>query len=238
MKVRVKSIRLNRQSVRRAMRESMPQLTQAVGEKVGQKVIEQIGKRFKDGSDDDIKWAPLWADNDGAVAAVLQSGSSRRGRKKQEQARNNAARSIERADREYDEGKITRSQRNRRIRNNETKLKGLPQRTRAGGHPLQDNGLLRSSFTSDVRAEQGRSIVTVGSPLPYARYHQNGFSTSGPSYIPLTNAARRGWNPKLIPGWDYVVLQGVTVPARPMVRLTQRNRDEIVETITEAFRNG
>lgn len=238
MKVRVKSIRLDRQSVRRAMRESMPRVIEGVGEKVGAVLLSQTQARFANSGDEDLRWAPLWADNDGAVASVLQSGSSRRGREKQGKAKKSAARAIVRAEREYDEGKITRSQRNRRIRNNESKLKGLPNRTRSGGSPLRDNGTLATSFATSVRSDQGRVTITVGSPLPHAQYHQSGYSTSGPNYIPLTDAARGGWNPKLIPGWDYIVLQGVTVPARPMVRVTKSNRQEIIDTITEAFRNG
>jgi phage gpG-like protein len=241
VKFELDSLSIDPNSLRRAMREQMPAVMEAYGERVGVIVKSQIQERFAQGGDSDIQWAPLWADNDAAVAKTLKSGAAGR-RKRAEEIRDKADRSRVRVKKQFDSGAITRSQKNRRYR--QAKIKkdraieaagdGLPDRYRKGGKALRDNGILSGSFTSDVRADGPSVTVTVGSPLPHARYHNDGFSTSGPNYIPLTDAAKGGWNPNLIAGWDYIVLQGVTVPARPMMRLSNANIEEIKQTLAGA----
>ena len=85
--------------------------------------------------------------------------------------------------------------------------------------------------------------IRAGSPQISARYHQEGFTTRGPNYIPLTNKAKRkppGADPELfdlVQGHDYVMAwQGVTIPARPMVRFTRDNLREIMSVLRPARR--
>lgn len=237
---KVKSIRLDPASLRRAMREDMGAVMEGVGEKVGAILVSQTQERFENAGDDEISWPPLWVDNDEAVARVLDANAGRR-RAKSAEVKQRADRSSKRASKAYRDGRISESEKKKiqararemRKRSREAASGGLPDRARASSSPLRDNGGLMSSIRADVQADGPRVRITIGSPAPHAEYHHNGFSTTGPNYIPLTQAAQKGWNPRLIPGWDYIVLRGVTVPARPIVRLSARNREEIVNTLTE-----
>jgi phage gpG-like protein len=107
---------------------------------------------------------------------------------------------------------------------------------RSGGSPLQDTGALRASLTFEATPHRGGIRIRWGSPLPYARYQHHGFSTSGFNIIPITRRAATmirtspGVSPKqlgLKSGVDYIVVRGVTVPARPIVRMSAANRQEL-----------
>lgn len=238
MKFKIKSVRIDPQSARRAIRGQAPEALRPYAEKIGAVVVSQIGERFANGGDPDAPWAPLWVDNDGAVARVLESGAPRR-RRSSDAMIERADRASKRATREYRAGTMSRSKKARvqrqaremRKRSREAKGEGLPDRFRKGGKPLRDNGTLAASFVSVVETSPEGVTITVGSPVPHARYQHAGIDTTGPNYIPLTQAARGGWNPRLIPGWDYIVLNSVSVPARPIVRMTEQNRDEIVNSL-------
>lgn len=99
---------------------------------------------------------------------------------------------------------------------------------RDGGQPLRSDGGLKASFhiewpETGVFGNRARSTIASGST--YAPYHQTGFKTSGPNYIPLTLKGRRLHHPGADPakeglkrGVDYVMAwKGVSVPARPMI---------------------
>lgn len=107
---------------------------------------------------------------------------------------------------------------------------------RQGGKPLQDTGELAASFQRPEVSIQGNVLtVTMVSSVDYARWHQDGFSTDGPNYIPLTIKGKtqhvKGADPKtegLVEGEDYIMAwNGVDVPQRKMVdyqNLTNKNR--------------
>jgi len=110
---------------------------------------------------------------------------------------------------------------------------------RAGGQPLRDTGELIRSLK--VRAEHaGGTQVTViiQGPL-YGIYHELGFETDGPNYIPLTRKGVRshstGNNPNaegLNPGKDFLMAwNGVKVPARPFMVPTNTEWSEIGRSI-------
>ena len=117
---------------------------------------------------------------------------------------------------------------------------------RFGGSPLQDTGLLAASwFNKDLEVTDTSVKSRVTSSQFYAVYHQHGFRTKGPNFIPLTLKARRGHqpgaNPKtegLAEGRDYVTAwKGVTVPARPMIDYADPvNKQEIRDTIVFALK--
>lgn len=98
---------------------------------------------------------------------------------------------------------------------------------RAGGQPLRDAGPLEVSFgsTAEIESSERSASSTITSGVGYAKFHQTGFETKGPNFIPLTRRAQRlhrpGANPKgegLALGIDYVMAwKGVRVPARPIV---------------------
>lgn len=102
----------------------------------------------------------------------------------------------------------------------------VPGSHRSGGQPLRDTGTLEASFgVPQTEASELTATSTITSGVPYAAFHQTGFQTKGPNFIPLSRRAQRlhrpGANPKdegLALGIDYVMAwKGVTVPARPMI---------------------
>lgn len=66
-----------------------------------------------------------------------------------------------------------------------------PKSFRAGAKPLRGiTGLLMSSLTAKSTIMSDTKIrLTLISPHLYAIYHQHGFSTKGPNFIPLTRKA-------------------------------------------------
>ncbi len=119
---------------------------------------------------------------------------------------------------------------------------------RRGGERLRDNGQLAKSFFKKSQTVEGKDLTcVVASSAFYAVYHQNGFKTTGPNFIPLTIKARRthvkGNDPKLEgleEGVDYIMAwKGVTVPESPMIDYADPIvKQKINATITEAFFNG
>ena len=114
---------------------------------------------------------------------------------------------------------------------------------RTGGQPLLDNGMLRNSLSGfSIETSEGVRSWLIG-PL-VAKYHQEGFSTEGPNYIPLTLKGRRdhtnGENPEdegLVDGVDYIIAwNGVTVPQRKIFNLPPEDVEEIAESIRFALR--
>jgi len=110
---------------------------------------------------------------------------------------------------------------------------------REGGQPLRDTGnLLRSLGAKAAATGPGTLTVTLRG-AKYGIYHERGFSTSGPNFIPLTKKGKRthatGANPAsegLQRGKDYTMAWGgVTVPKRPFLVPTQDEWVEIGKTI-------
>ena len=116
---------------------------------------------------------------------------------------------------------------------------------RQGGQPLLDTGLLAASLNGTTEERPGGLRATLQGPV-HAVYHQNGFTTKGPNFIPLTLKAkrthRRGANPRdegLEEGKDYIMAwNGVTVPQRKIYNMPPENRAEIVESLQMAIAEG
>lgn len=112
---------------------------------------------------------------------------------------------------------------------------------RAGGKPLRDQGDMMRKM--DARSEvKGGKIEIIMFGLLHAIFHEKGFETSGPNFIPLSKKARKkhatGGIPSkegLTKGKDYLMAwNGVKVPARPFMVPTN---DEWVE-IGKSIRMG
>lgn len=70
-------------------------------------------------------------------------------------------------------------------------LWGHPGSYRAGGQPLRNTGQLMNGLHGDSsETATGVSVRLVSAHL-HAQYHQSGFSTSGPNFIPLNRKAVR-----------------------------------------------
>jgi len=110
---------------------------------------------------------------------------------------------------------------------------------RNGGQPLRDTGnLLRSIGAKAEQVGPSRLSVTMSGAI-YGIYHEKGFSTDGPNFIPLTRKGKRthatGANPYsegLTPGKDFTMAwSGVDVPARPFLVPTNTEFVSIGKTI-------
>ena len=108
---------------------------------------------------------------------------------------------------------------------------GIPEIRRRGGEPLRDTGALYQSVTQRATKTPNGAQSEVGSPLMHGLYQQNGITTKGPNFIPITARAKDGWNSKLVLGWDYVMAwNGVKVKPRVWMRFTDRNKRDIRES--------
>lgn len=109
---------------------------------------------------------------------------------------------------------------------------------RNSGKPLVGTGALARSLDSRVVPSPGGLTIELWG-LPYGGYHDSGFSTNGPNYIPLTRKGSRGHatgaNPSkegLRRGWDYLLaMDGVTVPARPFLAPDSDDLDDLAATV-------
>lgn len=110
---------------------------------------------------------------------------------------------------------------------------------RAGGQPLRDTGnLIRNIGARATRIGPTKIEVVLTGPI-YGIYHERGFSTPGPNYIPMSKKGKRehatGNDPAkegLQFGKDYIIAkQGVTVPARPFLVPTSKEWSDIGRTI-------
>ena len=121
----------------------------------------------------------------------------------------------------------------------------VPGSHRSGGQPLRDTGVLEASFAPpQTEVSERTATSTIASGVPYAAFHQTGFQTKGPNFIPLTLRARRlhrpGANPKdegLALGVDYVMAwKGVSVPARPIVDYEDPiNKDQMNDAMADGL---
>lgn len=110
---------------------------------------------------------------------------------------------------------------------------------RKGGQPLRDTGNLQRSITARAaKSAPTKLTVTLAGAL-YGIFHEKGFSTDGPNFIPLTRKGKRshatGRNPNtegLVRGKDFTMAWGgVTVPKRPFLVPTNAEWSQIGRTI-------
>jgi phage gpG-like protein len=110
---------------------------------------------------------------------------------------------------------------------------------RSGGQPLRDTGNLLRSLGARVRRIGPNRMEVILTGPQYGIFHELGFTTSGPNYIPLTRKGARqhstGNDPRkegLVPGKDYMMAWGgVTVPARPFLVPTAKEWGDVGRTI-------
>lgn len=117
---------------------------------------------------------------------------------------------------------------------------------RAHGEPLRDRGQLLAALSAQAAPiNDGVSLRLLdGTPDHYGVYHQHGFETKGPNFIPLTLKARRihrkGNDPKaegLVRGKDYIMAwHGVTVPQRKLFNMPPEDLREIRWAIAAALK--
>lgn len=154
-------------------------------------------------------------------------------------------------------GQILLSQARRRMANGGDSehrypdLWGHPGSFRRGGQPLMDTGMTAAGLSGTDEVVPDGVTATLHGPL-HALYHQHGYKTRGPNFIPLTLKARRthqkGRNPRdegLEP-WDeetgkgdYIMAwKGVDVPQRKIFNMPREDREEITETVAMAISKG
>lgn len=228
-------IRIDRAEFERVVKAALAVELPKAGDRMGAMIVSHARRRFDDAGDETERWPDLWASNSDAVAHVTKKSTA--GESERQRQKTLAEKNVKRVEAQIAKGTISASKAAARRRRAKDRVKrarsiaraGTTDLFRAGGEPMRDTGAARASFTHRVRSESAlKVIVEIGSPLDYTAYHQTGFGpTAGPNYIPLTQRARKGWSENLIPGYDYVVLASVTVPRRTMLRITDRNRDEI-----------
>lgn len=110
---------------------------------------------------------------------------------------------------------------------------------REGGQPLRDTGNLMRSLGARASVSGPSQLTITLRGLKYGIYHETGFETSGPNFIPLTKKGKRthatGANPStegLQRGKDFFMAWGgVTVPKRPFLVPTEQEWVDIMKTI-------
>jgi phage gpG-like protein len=253
--IRARIIIDQRDLTKKAVAESRKRL-QAIATDIGDIAASQAKRRFDNAGDEELRWPDLWANDSPRVARSIagfigkESVAQLRVQKRVEVA--SRRKSLERAREKLAKAKtpeadkkarssVKRARNRLRISREEGTLKNTSYRR--GGEPLRDKGSLAASVSSRVTLTDKGATIGVGSPRPYARYHQDGFTTKGPNFIPLTLRAKnkaKGVKPEevgLVPGVDYIMAWGgVTVPARPFVRFTAQDKAEILETLRIAGR--
>jgi len=116
---------------------------------------------------------------------------------------------------------------------------------RSGGNPLQDNGQLMAGLHGEVVSSSDKFTMSLKDGAGYGVYHQYGYKTEGPNFIPLTLKARRihqkGNDPAeegLVEGKDYFMAwNGVTVPQRKIFNLPPEDVQELKRAIGDAIAN-
>lgn len=131
---------------------------------------------------------------------------------------------------------------------------------RAGGNPLKDTGKLLNGLTSKQTVEGDTIRVSVFTDELYPVYHQHGFRTKGPNFVPLTQDAKDRY-PEFAAitarGKDFekeaeskgffrtgpkrnyfMAWQGVTVPQRKIVNMAPENIAEFRGVISDIIRKA
>ena len=237
------SIILDEVKAREAVRERAVAVVQSRANEAAALIEAQIKRRFRDNGDEEERWPDLWASNDAAVRRMADAQSTGGGKTLNE---GRAVRKREwlKAHSKYQDAREQRADdaKLKRLKNKSDRLfaiyrSGNPS-YRRGGKPLRDTGALAASVKVVAVATPKGFVIEAGSTLPYGRYHNEGFQTSGLNYIPLTmKGARkpRGMNPDtmgLIRGHDYVLARGVKIPRRRFVKFTRRNLADVRRAVT------
>lgn len=131
----------------------------------------------------------------------------------------------------------------------------FPARRRAGEQPLLDTARGLQSLNSKVEST-ARGVKVMLRGLLYLVYHQHGFKTKGPNFIPLTNKAvvthRKGANPRdeglvSVQEWEaagkpanqppdyFMAWKGVKVPQRMIHNMPPEDRAEVRFAISDAI---
>lgn len=226
------NFRIDHSALKRAAQKAALAEVSRNGKDVGAVIVSQVRQRFDRQGDEQIRWAGLWSNDAAKVAKVTTGVRADEARAREVRL---AERNLERTESKIKSGEISTSKSGARRRRAKERLRaakiversGTTKLFREGGEPLRSTGSLASSYSFLVTQTSNAIDVVVGSSDPRASWHHHGFKTTGRNYIPLTKKAQRGWSESLVPGFDYVVLQGVSVPARPQLRLTQRNISDI-----------
>ncbi len=111
---------------------------------------------------------------------------------------------------------------------------------RNGGQPLRNTGHMMRSMGATAKFRSGKIVIGMKGPQ-YAMFQDQGFTTKGPNYIPLTRKGVRGHgtgnNPNkegLTRGLDFMMAwKGVSVPARPFILPTS---DDVIDLGKSIFR--
>jgi phage gpG-like protein len=123
----------------------------------------------------------------------------------------------------------------------------IPGHYRSGGNPLQgeSTGGLMSSLKARVTTSANKITMRLTDGVGYGVYHQKGFKTKGPNYIPITSRGKKrhqkGNDPTkegLVKGKDYFIAwNGVTVPQRKIFNLPPEDVQELKRAIGDAIAN-
>jgi phage gpG-like protein len=191
--------------------------------------LEQIANAFRDRGQPGAKWKPLWADKfqgktkQSALDAAAKASAAYAKALDKTKKTIKGSEAIRNLKKRQNDLQLKKSQ--DRVNNAAEKLNPSTS-YRKGGSPLRDTGALMGSFFTKYAFVFGSdALVVVASSNPVAPWHQKGFKTKGPNFIPLTRKAKRdhslGVNPEwegLVQGVDYIMAwQGVDVPSRPMI---------------------
>ena len=240
------SLSINPEDLARVAREALRGRLEAVAFQAGNVIVNQIKKRFIQSGDETGSWAPLWAGTD----AQREMAFGQRNRAGDEIVRHEyelATKHLEKARQGVLSGKgknPTRTLDRALARHEEARLAfytGVAS-ARAGGKPLDDTGRSKNSFGHQTKWEGDSPVVEITTTEFFLQYHDTGFRTKGPNFIPLTTAAKnkKRENPTakpdqlgLVPGVDYIMAwAGVTVPQRRLFHFTPANSKEIADTLS------
>lgn len=221
-----------------AARKALQRHVNRAARKVSAVLLAQTARRFRQGGDEEIRWAELWVNSAGPSRTPEARSEGARGARRK--ALDSARKSADRLRSKIQSGERddARAQRQLRAkiaqyrRARDSFYSGRPLSYRHGGTPLSDTGALRQSVRSLIIEEPAalRATARIGSSLPYARLMQSGDRLrEGPWFVPLTRRARVAGEPggRLIAGYDYVYLQRRRIPPRPFVRMTVQNIEEV-----------
>lgn len=238
------SLNINPDDLARIAEEALLVRVMEAANRAGQLIVNQIKMRFVESGDETGRWKALWADGDGPRRMAFEQRtwegdqSTRREydlatkhlervRKKKQSGAGNWSRDLDRAVARLDEARLAHYTGSTSYR--------------AGGKPLDETGHSKNSFGHSARPDGAGAVVDVTTTEPFLRYHDAGFRTKGPNFIPLTKRAKDakadspGSRPDalgLIPGVDYVMAwRGVSVPSRPMFHFTPANSQQIADTL-------
>ena len=196
--------------------------------------LEQVANAFRNGGQPGKKWKRLWADTFvGKISLGLW------GKFIKAMGAYNVAKEAKKPNAE----KIVRAL--ARMQKAEGNMKPATSYRKDGQVLVDDGNLKKSFYRKNVTASGNKATSTIYSTLPLAAWHQEGFHTNGPNFIPLTLKARREHQRKADPkeegleeGVDYIMAwAGVHIPDRPMIDYDDPvNQQQIKDTVARAIK--